>query len=282
MERQYWYFQMVIASPSAKRRFRNFDMLKPKFRLFGGPNGSGKTHVFKKFKSLGYIHTELYVNADKIEAQLKRNSKFNFNAYRVKVDNEEFKQHVQQSGLFQNKLKDKSFLAHFYIRSGVLYVASTVKVNSYHASFIASYLAQKLFVTGQSFAFETVMSHISKVELLKAAHAAGYKTYLYFIFVDNIETNIARVQLRVLKGEHAVNEETIKSRAPRTFELLPAAFKEADSAYIIDNSDQAKAIMIKENKALHRMPEFPGIIANAIQKILKGFKGKVVPMKPTS
>ncbi len=44
---------------------------KPKFRLFGGPNGSGKTHVFANFKEKGIIHTELHVNADKIEAELK-------------------------------------------------------------------------------------------------------------------------------------------------------------------------------------------------------------------
>ena len=61
-------------------------MLKPKFRLFGGPNGSGKTHLFKKFKHRGYIHTEIYVNADKIEVELKRRRRFNFNAYRVKAD----------------------------------------------------------------------------------------------------------------------------------------------------------------------------------------------------
>jgi hypothetical protein len=30
---------------------------KPKFRLFGGPNGSGKTHVFNKFKEKGIIHS---------------------------------------------------------------------------------------------------------------------------------------------------------------------------------------------------------------------------------
>ena len=127
--------------------------------------------------------------------------------------------------LYQTKLKDKSFINHFTIRSGVLHIGHSVMVNSYHGSFVATYLAEKLLETKQPFAFETVMSHISKVELMRTARKAGYKTYLYFIFTDTIETNIARVQLRVLRGEHAVNEETIKSRAPRTFHLLPSAFK---------------------------------------------------------
>ena len=55
-------------------------MTQPKFRLFGGPNGSGKTHVFRQFKKKRYIHPEIYVNADKIEAGIKMKGKFYFNA----------------------------------------------------------------------------------------------------------------------------------------------------------------------------------------------------------
>jgi len=254
-------------------------MPKPKFRLFGGPNGSGKTHLFKKFKRQGYIHTEIYVNADKIEAELKKKSRFSFNAYRVKADNNSFLQHILDSGLYQEKIKDKSFINHFTIRSGVLHIGRSVIINSYHASFVASYLAEKLFLTQQSFAYETVMSHKSKVELIRTARKAGYKTYFYFIFTDRIETNIARVQLRVLDGEHDVNEETIKSRAPRTFELLPAAFEEADSAYIIDNSDKEKVVLKKEKNTIYKSASFPDIIKKPLQKIIRSFKGEMVELK---
>jgi len=88
-------------------------MVKPKFRLFAGPNASGKTHVFKKFKRKKYIHTEFYVNADRYEEQMKKTRKFSFNAYRVKVTDEDFKQHISQSGLFQTKIKNRSFIDQF-------------------------------------------------------------------------------------------------------------------------------------------------------------------------
>lgn len=189
---------------------------KPRFRLFGGPNGSGKTHVFREFREKGIIHTEVYVNADKIESELKKKRIFYFNAYRVRVDNDSFKRHILESGLFQSKIKDKTFIDHFSVQSGILHVGSNVKINSYHASFVASYLSEKLFQTKQSFAFETVMSHESKVDLLNLARRNGYKTYPYFVFVDNITTNIARVKLRVLRGGHDVEESIIKTRAPRT------------------------------------------------------------------
>jgi len=279
MAKQFLSIRMAAVNLLQKRHYRNFSMPKPKFRLFGGPNGSGKTHLFKKFKRLGYIHTEIYVNADKIEAELKNKRKFSFNAYRVKVDDESFKQHIVDSGLYQTKLKDKSFVDHFTIHAGVLRIDQLVRINSYHGSFVATYLAEKLLETKQPFAFETVMSHISKVELMRAARKAGYKIYLYFIFTDTIETNVARVQLRVLRGEHAVNEETIKNRAPRTFDLLPAAFKAADSAYIIDNSDEAKAILIKEGHTIHKARAFPSIVNEPLQKILRAFKGEILEMK---
>lgn len=168
-------------------------MPKPKFRLFGGPNGSGKTHVFKKFKEKGIIHTEIYVSADRIEADLIKKRKFWFRAYRVKVDERAFKQHILHSGLYHEKIDDKTFIDHFVIKGGVLQISDQVKINSYHASFIASFLVEALFQTGQSFAFETVMSHQSKIELLKQAHEHGYKTYLYFILPI-----LCRRMLRVL------------------------------------------------------------------------------------
>ena len=84
---------------------------------------------------------------------------------------------------------------------------------------MANYLAQKLFESRQSFAFETVMSHPSKLDFLRMARKEGYKTYLYFIFTDDLNTNLARVQLRVSDGGHAVSPEHTLARAPRTVKL---------------------------------------------------------------
>jgi predicted ABC-type ATPase len=186
--------------------------------LFAEPNGSGKTFFFQHLRSKGVISTEIYVSADKIEADIRNKPFFNFNAYRVKVSDEEFKHHILTAGLYKSKINDPIFLKAIKIESGILRIGlAKKKINSYHASFIATYLVNKLLLTGQSFCFETVMSHISKVHLLSQAGAMGYKTYLYFVFTDNVELNIARVKLRVLQGQHDVDESLIKSRYPRTF-----------------------------------------------------------------
>ena len=47
--------------------------------------------------------------------------------------------------------------------------------------------------------YETVMSHESKVKIMELARESGYKIYLYFVFVDDPQTNVARVKLRALR-----------------------------------------------------------------------------------
>ena len=64
-----------------------------------------------------------------------------------------------------------------------------------------------------------LMSHPSKLEFLQIARKEGYKTYLYFVFTDDLNTNLARAQLRVSDGGHAVSAEHTLARAPRTFKL---------------------------------------------------------------
>ncbi|MDZ4809676.1 MAG: zeta toxin family protein [Bacteroidota bacterium] len=226
-------------------------MPQPRFRLFAGPNGSGKTFFFNHLRSNGIITTEIYVSADKIEADFKKKPLFNFNAYRVKVSDDEFKEHILTDGLYASKINDSSFLRAIRIKSGVLQInLPRKKINSYHASFIATYLVNKLLLTGQSFCFETVMSHVSKVQLLSVARQAGYKTYLYFVFTDNVELNIERVKLRVKQGQHDVDEDLIKSRYPRVFKLLPKALALSDEAFVIDNSDQPDIVAEKHQSKL--------------------------------
>ena len=247
-------------------------MATSKFRLFAGPNASGKTYLFNKFRDDKIIHTEIYVNADRIEKEIREKRKFSFNAYRVKVSEESFKDHVLKSGLL-NKIDDKTFVDQFVIKSGRLSIGKSIEINSYHASFIASYLVEKLFESNQSFALETVMSHPSKVDLLKQAKSLGYKTYFYFVFTNDLNTNLARAGLRVIAGGHFVDSKNILSRAKRVFKLLPKAFNDADSAYIIDNSSEANVILRKESGVLSSQSEIPAIVEKPIKQILMKYSG---------
>jgi predicted ABC-type ATPase len=209
---------------------------KSRFRIFAGPNGSGKSSLFNYLKEQKYISTEIYINADKIEKQISLSKKFSFNAYRVKVSEEEFKAEIKTDGLFERSGLG-SDIEKLHIKSGILNIKlKEPKINSYLASFICVFLAKKLFETGSSFCYETVMSHPSKIELYQLAKEAGYSTYLYYVTTESWKKNSAMVALRVAQGGHSVSKEKIEQRYIRSMQLLPEAIKASEKSFLFDNS----------------------------------------------
>jgi predicted ABC-type ATPase len=88
----------------------------------------------------------------------------------------------------------------------------------------------------RSFSFETVMSHPSKIDILARAKAAGFYVQLFFMGIDDPQTNIERVQLRVTQGGHDVPIDKIVPRWKRAMALLHEAIKIADQSFLFDNS----------------------------------------------
>ena len=100
-------------------------------------------------------------------------------------------------------------------------------VDSYFASVIADFIRQRLLEAKQSFTFESVMSHPSKIEFMRMAQAQGYRTYLYFVSTENPRINIERVAIRVRAGGHPVRDDLVRSRYERSLDLLPEAMPPA-------------------------------------------------------
>ncbi len=94
-------------------------------------------------------------------------------------------------------------------------------------------------------AVETVFSHwqprpdgtvASKIELIQQLQAADYFVLLLFVGLASAQLSISRVQTRVLSGGHAVEENTLRARFPRTQTAVAAALGVADAAILMDNS----------------------------------------------
>lgn len=88
----------------------------------------------------------------------------------------------------------------------------------------------------RSHSFETVMSHPSHIDHLRAAKAAGFTVMLYFVATDDPRINQGRVTNRVLHGGHDVPRNRIVSRYHRSLANLPAAIAVADGGIVFDNS----------------------------------------------
>jgi predicted ABC-type ATPase len=99
----------------------------------------------------------------------------------------------------------------------------------------------------QTFAFETVMSHPSRINELVKLKQQGYHVLLVFITTDDPEKNVLRVidryQSKTTTG-HFVASDKVRDRYHRTLALLPKAVDIADAAFVYDNSiDYEKATL---------------------------------------
>ena len=96
---------------------------------------------------------------------------------------------------------------------------------------------QVLLQARESMAFETVMSHPSKIDFAIAAREAGYEVLLIFVGVASAEISLQRVIERVANGGHDVPRQKVIDRYQRVMALLPQAIQAVSRALLFDNSD---------------------------------------------
>lgn len=203
--------------------------------MFAGPNGSGKSTLKTVLppELLG-----VYLNPDEMEREMKTSGGLEIAAYGVAVDLEEIRKFFRGSYLLAIAgLADVA--DRIAISDGHLCVASG-DANSYVASVTADFFRQRLLATKSTFTLETVMSHPSKVELLRQARQIGYRTYLYFIATEDPLINISRVEARVRRGGHDVPKDRIENRYHASLALLMDAIHHTNRAHIFDNSGEGQ------------------------------------------
>jgi len=119
---------------------------------------------------------------------------------------------------------------------------------SYRAAEIAAQRRQAFVERGESFAFESVFSHPSKLDTLKAARDAGFRIIVFHVGVASPAISVARVTHRVGEGGHPVPEEKVRERFARNLRLIRQAVTGAHRGLVYDNS--------RLNTPLHLVLEF--------------------------
>jgi predicted ABC-type ATPase len=121
---------------------------------------------------------------------------------------------------------------------------------------------------GQSFAFETVMSHPSKLIQLQQAKAMGYMVEIYYISTIDPRYNILRVADRVSAGGHDVPPQKIVERYYRSLALLPLAIEIADRVTLVDNTElPIECAQAWQGNIQAVVTNFPNWIAAAIHAV---------------
>ena len=139
-----------------------------------------------------------------------------------------------------------TFYHHYLSRYGIKFVNADLIARamdadhperlSYQAATLATEMRENMIVQGESFCFETVLSHPSKIDFIAMAKAHGYTVILVYIHLIDSSLNEARVYQRTLDGGHNVPAEKIRSRIPKTMKNVKTALPLVDESWILDNS----------------------------------------------
>jgi predicted ABC-type ATPase len=120
----------------------------------------------------------------------------------------------------------------------------------------------------QSFAFETVMSHPSKIIQLQQAKALGYVVEIYYVSTIDPRYNILRVADRVNAGGHDVPPQKVIERYYRSLSLLPLAIEVADRVVLVDNTELpiecARAWQGAVRQSVMNCPDWVEVTINAV------------------
>ena len=117
---------------------------------------------------------------------------------------------------------------------------SEPEAHSYEAALIAEKERLRLLQEGQTFCFETVYSHPSKLDFVALAKAAGFRILIFYFHLGNTGLHNARVASRVTAGGHNVPEDKVNSRVPRTFANIRDSVGLADELHLVDNASAVK------------------------------------------
>ncbi|MBO9613438.1 MAG: zeta toxin family protein [Dyadobacter sp.] len=217
-----------------------------RLRVFAGPNGSGKTTIFRQIAEkfdIGY-----YVNADDLEVQLINTKKIELTPFGL-TDLQEYEfAHFQNNHSILQTARQSGFelnLTYSGADNSIIDSNTQGRTYSYEAALIADFLRIKLIERGKKLTFETVMSHPSKLDMLQYAIRNGYKVYLYFVCTQSADINVARVLQRVGQGGHDVLEEKIRKRYKASLQLLKPAVKTTFRAFVWDNSQQSPELILE-------------------------------------
>ena len=203
-----------------------------RFRMVAGPNGSGKSTLTAWLMRDYAVNFYTMLNADDAFAQVTRSGAF-FAPF--PIDGETLVAYALRSE-YSDTEKNRFRSGEISVDADCVRFNSVESINSYTVAMLVNFLQDECIARGISFSQETVFSHHSKIEALAKAHAAGFRTYLYYVATNDPAINTERVERRYAQGGHDVPPEKIASRYLRSLSNVKPALPYLSRAFFFDNS----------------------------------------------
>lgn len=108
-----------------------------------------------------------------------------------------------------------------------------------HAWTLGKEMLETAIARKQSYAFETTLGGNTICQLLIEAAQAGLKVKIWYVGLESVDLNIARVRARVEQGGHDIPEADIRRRWDSSRRNLIKLLPHLDSLRLYDNSAEA-------------------------------------------
>ena len=97
------------------------------------------------------------------------------------------------------------------------------------------------------FGFETTLSGVTYVALLRKLKAQGYRIQLFFLWIPTVEMALARIADRVRRGGHDIPEHVVRRRFHKGLQNLFTRYRPVlDSWMLFDNSGAVPRLIARE------------------------------------
>ena len=209
-------------------------MTTPRLRVFAGPNGSGKSTLAQWLARDYAVNLYHHINADTLFAEIDAHR---MTACPLEADTDALRDFALRStypDACKRPFRDGRIRVE---REFVVFERDAI--SSYTVALLADFYRHAHLARGDSFSFETVLSHLGKTELIREARQSGYRTYLYFVATESPDINLCRVAARVCQGGHDVPPDKLVERFGRCLRNAAEALPWLSRAYFFDNSGDA-------------------------------------------
>lgn len=107
-----------------------------------------------------------------------------------------------------------------------------------------------------SFAIETTLTTIGYLSTIEKAKQAGYEITLFYIWLDNADLAIERVNDRVTLGGHSIPVHVIQRRYLKGIKNLPKFMNVVKDWFIFDNSGSNYIEVAKKENGVEEITNF--------------------------
>lgn len=210
--------------------------MKPRFLLYAGPDGSGKS-TLQRGGGPSRWDRKNHLDAVDLARDLARDHAIKVTKrFGIALEREHWERIILAGDRYP-KFAHLVADAEVQVGGGVLSVSSAGDFAAV-ATLATELIRARLLEEQVSFSLESVLSHPTEVDMLEHFRTQGYSVELIYVTTVNPSINVWRVRARARQGGHSVPEGEIVSRYYRSLDLLLPAMLASDRAHLFDNSQE--------------------------------------------